>query len=88
MPSPHFKRISWKRVFMEGERRIKAYFTIALLRASPRERASLLAKREAVTHRILRASKEHSPQLLKRAVREQMHFLLQLIDVMKRQEKD
>lgn len=88
MPSPHFKRISWKRVFAEGERRIERYFTIALMRASSRERAALLAKREALTHRILRASKEHSSPLLKRAVREQMHFLLQLIDVIKRKEKE
>ncbi len=78
MPSPHYKRITWKRVFSEGEKRIKEVWAQALLRANKRERPFLLAKHEAVwvlTHTALAGK---NPRQLNKALKEQLRLLSEL----------
>ena len=85
MPLPQFKRITWKRIFAEGEKRIKRYLPIALARATTRERNSILAQREGLQLSIHVGLKETTPIKLKRTLKNQMQLLMQLIQLATRE---
>jgi hypothetical protein len=78
MPSPHFKRITWKRVFSEGEKRIHEVWSQALLRASKRERPFLLAKHEAVWVLTRTSLASKNARQLNKALKEQLRLLSEL----------
>ena len=78
MPSPQFKRITWKRVFLEGEKRIKGVWAQALLRASKRERPFLLAKHEAVWVLTRSSLASKNSRQLHKALKEQLRLLSEL----------
>jgi hypothetical protein len=81
MPSPHYKRITWKRVFAEGEKRIQHYFLRAMVHASTsRERNSLLARREGVRKAIEEIILRPTPIKLKRVLKQQMYLLMEIIE--------
>ena len=71
---------------MEGEKRILHYFPRAMLHAhSSRERNSLLARREGVKQSIEEIILKPSPPKLKRALKQQMSLLMELIQLAMRQ---
>lgn len=85
MPLPQFKRITWKRVFEEGEKRIKWYLPTALFRATTRERNSILAQRQGVKQSIHSIILQPTPLKLKRALKQQMQLLMHLIQLATRE---
>ena len=78
MPSPKLKRISWKRVFAEGEKRIRPIFVSALARAPAYERPALTSTRLHIKRQIKSALESNESKKLKHALKEQMHLLRKL----------
>lgn len=73
-----FPEVSWGEVFEEGERRIKERFLDAMLQVPTRDRARLLAQRDAVQKRITSALIDGDGKKLTRALNEQIRLLAKI----------
>ena len=78
MPDSRFKRITWKRAFDEGEKKIKTLLPGTLSSLPKRERAALLGKREGLQNHISLALEKQTPAKLRNAMNEQLGFILLL----------